>query len=306
VFAELMIHRTSVRTGHAAAIYALRPAADGLYSAAADGYLVHWHREDVDLGRVVATVEGGKFLSFAVTDSGLVAGTLDGGVHWLYPDRPDRNRHWATHRRGTFAVCRVGEEELYTAGGDGVLVRWSVPEARSRESFPLSANSLRCIAYDPVHDRLAVGASDGYIYLLSRDGRLIDRQFAHSPSVFTTVFSRDGRVLFAGGRDAHLSSWSVTESGLQANIRLPAHLMTVNALALHPEGHLLASASRDKTVKLWDAHSLDLLKVCEVVRDRGHVNSVNTLCWLDGNTLATAGDDRRVLEWGGRLVRRGL
>ena len=56
------------------------------YSAAADGYLVHWHREDADFGCVVANVEGGKFLCVTTIPDGLVAGALDGGVHWLYPD----------------------------------------------------------------------------------------------------------------------------------------------------------------------------------------------------------------------------
>ncbi len=291
-----MLSRTSVRSGHRAAIYALYPAPDGFYSAAADGYLVHWHREDVDFGRVVATVEGGKFLSLARVGDALVAGSLDGGVHWLYPDDPDRNRHLAIHRRGTFAIRAEGGE-LFSTGGGGMLVRWSLTHAHTLESFPLSGQSLRCVAYDPGRERIAVGASDGCVYLLAADGSLIDRQLAHPPSVFTVAFSADGRHLFAGGRDAHISRWSVSAKGLLLEQKLPAHLMTVNQLALHPNGRYLASASRDKTVKLWDPDTLELLKVCEVVRDRGHVNSVNTLCWLDGETLITAGDDRRILEW---------
>jgi WD40 repeat protein len=292
----MMLSRTSVRSGHRAAIYALHSAPDGFYSAAADGYLVHWHREDVDFGRVVATVEGGKFLSLARVGDALVAGSLDGGVHWLYPDDPDRNRHLAIHRRGTFAIRAEGGE-LFSTGGGGMLVRWSVAEARTLESYPLSQQSLRCVAYDPQTERIAVGASDGDIYLLGKNGTLLDRQSAHLPSVFTVAFSADGRQLFAGGRDAHISRWSVSATGLSLERKVPAHLLTVNQLALHPNGRYLASASRDKTVKLWRADDLKLLKVCEVVRDRGHVNSVNTLCWLDGETLITAGDDRRILEW---------
>ncbi|MCP9236225.1 WD40 repeat domain-containing protein [Lewinella sp. JB7] len=292
-----MLVRQQQRSGHRAAIYDLQPAADGFYSAAADGFLVHWHRADVDFGRVVATVEGGKFLTLTTTDEGLVAGTLDGGVHWLYPDIPEKNRHVAHHRRGTFSVLRANNE-LFSAGGDGVLTRWSVAEARSLESLPLSRNSLRRLAYDPVYDRLAVGASDGKIYLVDRSGfSLMDVAPAHPPSVFALAFSPDGEYLFSGGRDAQMSRWHVLGGKLRLQQSVTAHLMTVNAMAVHPSGDYLATASRDKTVKLWRTHDLELLKVCEVVRDRGHVNSVNTLCWLDRHTLITAGDDRRVLEW---------
>ncbi|WP_116107674.1 WD40 repeat domain-containing protein [Lewinella sp. IMCC34191] len=293
-----MLNRLTVRSGHRAAIYDLKPHGAGFYSAAADGYLVHWHRDDVDFGRVVASVEGGKFLSVTTIPDGLVAGALDGGVHWLYPDTPDRNRHVAHHQHGVFSVMRV-EDFLYTAGGDGILTKWSVGEARKLESLPLSRNSLRRIAYDPTYDRLAVGASDGKIYLLQReDLSLLATAEAHAPSVFALDFSPDGEYLFSGGRDAGLSRWSVLDGTLRPEQSVTAHLMTVNALAVHPEGDYLATASRDKTVKIWNSTDLSLIKVAEVVRDKGHVNSVNTLAWLDADTLLTAGDDRRILEWG--------
>ncbi|NJB84552.1 WD40 repeat protein [Lewinella marina] len=292
-----MLRRQSQRSGHRAAIYDLEPAPDGFYSAAADGYLVHWHREDADFGRVVATVEGGKFLSLTATPEGLVAGTLDGGVHWLYPDDPARNRHVAHHRRGTFSLLTVGNQ-VYSAGGDGVLTRWSIKHARTEETLPLCPNSLRRLAYDPVRDRLAAGGSDGKVYLLDEPRlSLLASAPAHPPSVFALAFSADGNTLYTGGRDAALSRWDVSQDQLREQQRVTAHLMTINALALHPGGKYLATASRDKTVKLWQADTLELLKVIEVVRDKGHVNSVNTLAWLDDHTLITAGDDRRVLEW---------
>ena len=291
-----MLTRTQTRSGHRAAIYDLQPTGDGFFSAAADGFLVHWHRDDVDFGRVVATVEGGKFLSLSAIPEGLVAGTLDGGVHWLYPEAPERNRHVAHHSLGTFALLTV-DEEVFSGGGDGVITRWSVSAARTLESLPLSPNSLRHIAHDPVYDRLAVGSSEGAIYLLDRAGfSVISRAPAHPPSVFALAFSPDGEYLFSGGRDAAVSRWS-TLGGLFHEQQVTGHLMTVNAIAVHPRGEYLATASRDKTVKLWRTHDLSLVKVIEVVRDKGHVNSVNTLCWLDERTLITAGDDRRILEW---------
>lgn len=293
-----MLKRVSERSGHLAAVYDLRAAPDGFYSAAADGYLVHWHQDDVDFGRVVAKVDGGKFLCMDVLeDGGLVAGALDGGLHWLYPGAEERNRHLAHHRQGIFALLRL-EDDLFAVGGDGVLSRWSVRARSCRESLPLSPNSLRCLAHDPVGDRLAIGASDGNIYLLDRkDLRLMARGRANQPSVFTLAFTADGQRLISGGRDAQLMEWDVSEASLKHLRTVPAHLATINKLALDPSGQYLATASRDKTIKLWRATDLALLKVAEVVRDRGHVNSVNTLLWKDEQTLLTSGDDRRVLEW---------
>ena len=296
-----MLRRTEERTGHNAAIYALQPAPDGFYSAAADGLLVHWHRDDVDLGHAVATVEGGKFLCLAtLDDGGLVAGDLSGGVHWLYPDAPERNLHVAAHTRGVFAVLRVGDQ-LFTAGGDGVLIRWNVNTRRTVESLPVSGNSLRCIANYPGSPILAIGASDGTVYtVMSDEMSVVGKNVGNPPSTFCIAFQPGmgfPRMIF-GGRDARLKGFDL------AFVKMPrpfaaidAHNTTINDLAFSPNGKYLATASRDKTVKLWDAETWELLKVAEVVRDRGHVNSVNCLLWLDNETLITAGDDRRILTW---------
>lgn len=300
MFVISMLTRTEERTGHSAAIYALRTAPDGFYSAAADGLLVHWHEDDVNFGRAVANVEGGKFLSFdTLEDGGLVAGALDGGVHWLYPDEPERNLHVAQHTRGVFAVLRVGVE-VFTAGGDGVLTKWNARTGRTLESLPVSGNSLRCIAFYPEQDLLAIGASDGKVYTLHRSTlELIGSRQANNPSVFCVAFQREigWPRLISGGRDARLRSNDMAFVKSPKFSTIDAHNSTINDLAFSPNGHYLATASRDKTVKLWDAESWKLLKVCEVVRDRGHVNSVNCLLWLDDETLITAGDDRRILTW---------
>lgn len=292
-----MLTRTEERTGHSAAIYALRPAPDGFYSAAADGLLVHWHKEDMDFGRAVANVEGGKFLSFdTLEDGGLVAGALDGGVHWLYPDEPERNLHVAQHSRGVFAVLRVGEE-VFTCGGDGVITRWNAKTGRTIESLPVSGNSLRSLAYIKDHDHLATGASDANVYLFSRKTfEMLSASPANAPSVFAVAAHPGGQYLVSGGRDAHLQFQRIANNSAP-HAALPAHNSTINDLAFSPNGKYLATASRDKTVKLWDAKTWELRKVCEVVRDRGHVNSVNCLLWLDDQTLITAGDDRRILTW---------
>ena len=294
-----MLRRVQERRGHNAAIYRLVSTSEGFLSTAADGYLVHWHRDEVDLGHLRATVPGGKFLSLLDLGDGLrVAGTLAGSVHWLPEGDEDRARHLQHHRRGVFDLLRVGADTVYSAGGDGVLTQWTTDGQRPVESRSVSGNSLRCLAFNPFRNRLAIGASDGNIHLLDRGtASLLKPAPAHSPSVFTLAYGPAGEYLYSGGRDARLTRWRVTDDGLEAERDVEAHLATVNALALHPDGKLLATASRDKTVKLWRADGLELLKVCEPIRDRGHVNSVNCLAWLDAETLVTAGDDRRILEW---------
>ena len=77
----------------------------------------------------------------------------------------------------------------------------------------------------------------------------------------------------------------------------PAHWYTLNHLAFSPDGALFATASRDKTIKIWDAQTFSLLKTIDTIRYGGHINSVNRLLWLP-EALLSVSDDRTMKIWG--------
>jgi WD40 repeat protein/serine/threonine protein kinase len=74
---------------------------------------------------------------------------------------------------------------------------------------------------------------------------------------------------------------------------LAGHTRGVNAVRFSPDGKMIASASNDGTVRLWDVGTRR-----EIVPLRGHEESVNSLAFApDGKTLATAGYDGLIILW---------
>lgn len=296
-----MYYKKNQLTGHNAAIYALVPGTDARHflTGAGEGWVADWDLENPDNGRLLAKVED-QIFSVCLLRSGqkLVVGNMQGGIHWIDLDRPDRTRNLTHHKQGVYSIVEAGDKVL-SAGGEGILTSWSGENGQAIESYHLSSRALRCIDYSPVRNELAIGSSDHAIYLLDASSLdLIQRiEKAHANSVFSVRYSPDGKYLLSGGRDAHLNVWDL-EAGFEKEVSHPAHWYTINDIAFHPKGHVFATASRDKTIKIWDAQQFQLKKVLEGGRDGGHFHSVNRLLWMDGGRLLlSAGDDRTIIIW---------
>jgi len=172
--------------------------------------------------------------------------------------------------------------------GSGELV-FLDDEMQLLDRVSLGKKSLRCC----LGDRGLIGGSDGLIWRLDAQGRVLSFWKANSPSGFCLAEDAQGDIV-SGGRDA-LLMWMGEDGGLKQEVK--AHLFTIHALAGSELGWL-ASGSMDKTVKVWDRNNGALLKVIdrEKYPSRGHSHSVNALCWV-GRLLASAGDDKIIRIW---------
>jgi cytochrome c len=111
----------------------------------------------------------------------------------------------------------------------------------------------------------------------------------HDAPVNAVLFLRDGRVATGGG-DAHIALWRPGE--LAPSIVLDGHSGPVVALAVSPDGKSLASASWDRTVRVWPLAG-GSPRVLE-----GNAENANGVAFSsDGTQIISVGYDDSIRIW---------
>lgn len=295
-------------TGHRAAVYALAAGdtAGTIYSAGSDALVVAWGIDNPQTGEVVAQAETSIFcLAFLPEHNILVAGNQYGGLHWIDLSKRVATKNVLQHDKGVYKLLAYGNNTLFSLGGDGCLTRWDISKAKAVETLKLSHKALRSVTLqlnEKGEAQLLIGSSDGCIYVVNPDdmtwrGTL---KHVHEPTVFALCTSKEGFKVYSGGRDAQLRVWdgtlfggdSLGEIEAVASVSVAAHRYTINDLCLIENDGVLISASRDRTLRIWDTETMALKKVIDAFKG-GHSGSINQLLW-HGGLLYTASDDKTV------------
>jgi WD40 repeat protein len=254
------------------------------------------------------------------TFEGLVKGGKGGPV--LVPGKPDESRFVLLPegkskppmppkkakqpRPDEVAVLRA-----WVAAGaknDAGTITVLLPDIKPRRP---TAPPIRALAYHPSGKLLAAGAHRDVVLLdLVRD-EIVQKLPQEKGEVTAVAFSPDGQRLAVAnsrpGSAGEVQLYQVNAQTWQAKpeSRLTGHTDVILDLAFHPDGKWLATASYDRTVKIWD-----LATGRDVRTLRDHSDAVYGLAFSpDGKWLASAAADRAVKVWdvhtGARLYTLG-
>lgn len=298
---KLQVFQKARFAGHKGSIFAMTTDAQEkfLFSSGDDGIVAKWDIEnpDNDAIGILKTAVPNYSLLFVEEYNYLVAGASDGRVSFIEVEKKEIVHIFRKVPTAVYELVYDKETDfLWILHGTGFVSVIKMSERKEVAYNRLSLAHLRCAKI--YQNSIFIGASDGNIYQLDKHTfQSIKTWKAHENSVFSLFVLSENKILLSGGRDARLNVWDLQNECKNIE-NIPAHLSTLNHIALSPSGHLFATAGRDKTIKIWDSYSFELLKVIDAARNQSHTYSVNKLLWLKAKKcLISCSDDKLCLMW---------
>jgi len=212
------------------------------------------------------------------------------------------------------AAFSLDGSRIVTASGDGTAKVWDATTGTVLFTIDGHKEVVNAAAFSPDGARIVTASADKTARLWDAVcGKEVGALVGHTDRVYCAAFSPDGRRVVTGCADGTARVWDTDtgtalltlaghanwESALSFGsdgaelLTILGHANHVNTVSFSPDGSRIATASSDKTARIWDAAT-----GAELVVLRGHANYVNAAAFSpDGSRVATASTDGTARVW---------
>jgi WD40 repeat protein len=199
----------------------------------------------------------------------------------------------------TVASGRGNQIHIYDAAGGAHIRAMVAPGLKTPDGKDVKAAHLSIVesmAWSPDGKYLVSGSFQEIAIWEPNTGTLRHKISGFAHAVVAVAFSLDGKFLgVAGGEptvEGEIKIYDVPSWKQVAEVK-NGHSDTVYGITFSPDNKMIATASADKFIKVWEMPSGKFVKSFE-----GHTHHVLDVGWMaDGKLLASAGGDNTVKVW---------
>ncbi|KKD38763.1 hypothetical protein [Limnoraphis robusta] len=266
-----------------------------IVSADRDGRLIFWNRQ----GELIKTVKAHSETIWSIAfspDTQTVASASSDQTVKLWSREGLLIKTLDEHKHAVFSVSYSPDgQSIASADTNGNIIFWS--QAGIQKTILRGhRNAVNQVSFTPDSQMLISASKDSTVRLWNLNS--IPQVFQPSEAVYNMIFSPDGQLLASVSDQKQVILWKVHRSAkqqlpyaLSKQLSFKDHSDVVNNISFSPDGKLIASASQDKTVKLWNLEG-------KVIKNLPHNAPVWTVKFSpDGQLIATASEDQTVQLW---------
>ncbi len=249
-------------TGHSGGVVTLTLSGDGRILASSDkskhrSYVKIW---DWQAGKLLWTLFGHKkqIHALALTPDGKI---LASGSHKIKLWNLETGESFRTlfgHKKWVYSLAIAPDGKTLVSGSEDTTVKvWDITTVQLRRTLVGHQSSVRSVAITPDGETIISGSDDGTVKVWDlATGKLLHTLTDNGAAVFAVA----------------VTDWGISSSG---SALLPVRLTAPQKGLLSSQGtlgsaprHLTAIAGcEDKTIKIWDLHSGDLVQTLTLHND---------------------------------------
>ncbi|MEH2271914.1 MAG: tetratricopeptide repeat protein [Nostoc sp.] len=293
-------------------------------TASRDKTVKLWNTDGTLIRTFTGYKDGVTSVAFSPDGKTIATGSRDRTVKLWTPNGKLLKTFKDTHKDFVWAVAWSPDgKTIVTAGRDNFVKLWNL-NGTLLKVFEGHRERVMNVSFSPDGKIIASASQDKTVKLWKLDaksdgkldGTLLTTLSGHTNGVYAARFSPDCKTLVTASADTTIKLWQLDAGSFLGKGNRPAstcvdstikggqlgsgvlstlnsHSDRVNKVSFSPDGQIIASASYDKTVKLWKPADGTLFKTL-----KGHSDQVNSVTFSpDGKIIASGSADKTVKLW---------